>query len=98
MKCDERRTWTPVWQSVIAECQFHRGELTALRLDPVTLKHDGVAVAAANPYKLDGNPRLAEGKEAVEILERVQALSKDVGTRIDIRGNHAEVRRWAESA
>jgi hypothetical protein len=71
-----------VWQSVIAECGFRGGQLRSLRLDPVVLSKDGT---------LDGNPSLANGVEAKEILSRLQALSAKSGTRVDVKGGYAQI-------
>lgn len=84
--------YTPdaVWQSVVADCEFEGGALKTLWLDPITLKSDdGVG---EGHYKLHGNPRLAAGTEAREILERLASLSKDVGAEIEIVGSRARVR------
>jgi poly-gamma-glutamate capsule biosynthesis protein CapA/YwtB (metallophosphatase superfamily) len=81
---------TECWQSIIAGCEFEGGELRALRLEPITLKNDeGVG---EGQYKLHGNPRFAEGREAADILTRLQRLSKAVGTDIEIRGSSGRVR------
>lgn len=80
---------TAVWQSVIAECQFRRGQIASIRLDPIALKQDK---AAPGSYQLDGNPRLVKGAEATEILTRLQTLSQKVGTKIEIKGDYAEVK------
>ena len=78
-----------VWQCVIAECVFHGGSLRVLRLHPIVLNS---APAAATAPVLDGKPRLASGSVAREILGRLQSLSNPYGTKIEIRGNNAEVR------
>jgi len=83
-------TGAPCFQSVVADCEFDGGALTSLWLDPITLKSDtGVGEGG---YTLHGNPHLAEGQEAREILERLARLSKDVGTDIEIVGSRARVR------
>jgi len=83
-------TSAPVFQSVVADCQFDGSALTSLWLDPITLKSDtGVGEGG---YKLHGNPHVPEPAEAREILERLARLSKDVGTDIEIVGSRARVR------
>lgn len=74
----------PVWfESVIAECRFNpAGELKELLLHPIEL---GVAGRDAER----GIPRLAfddtaHGPQARRILERLQALSREFGTEIEI--------------
>jgi poly-gamma-glutamate synthesis protein (capsule biosynthesis protein) len=81
---------TPVWQSVIAHCEFDGGTVRSIALDPISLKSDR-GIGEGN-YMLHGNPRLAAGQEAMEILERLQALSKRVGTNITIAGGRGRVR------
>jgi poly-gamma-glutamate synthesis protein (capsule biosynthesis protein) len=49
-------TSAPVFQSVVADCQFDGSALTSLWLDPITLKSDtGVGEGG---YKLHGNPHV----------------------------------------
>ena len=77
------------FQSVVAFCEFTGGALTSLWLDPITLKSDeGVGEGG---YKLHGNPHLATGQEAREILDRLASLSKVLGTNIEIVGTRARV-------
>jgi poly-gamma-glutamate synthesis protein (capsule biosynthesis protein) len=83
-------TQTPVWQSVIAHCKFDRATVRSIALDPITLKSDR-GIGEGN-YMLHGNPRIAVGQEATEILERLQALSKGVGTDIAIASGRGRVR------
>jgi poly-gamma-glutamate synthesis protein (capsule biosynthesis protein) len=81
---------TECWQSVVAGCEFKGGELQALQLEPITLKSD--EGFGEGHYKLHGNPRFAEGREAADILTRLQRLSRAVGTDIEILGSSARVR------
>lgn len=74
----------PVWfESVVAECRFNAdGRLKALLLHPIELGVDGRDAER-------GIPRLAfdtaaNGRQARRILERLQALSAEFGTQIDI--------------
>ena len=78
------------WQSVIAHCEFDGREIRSLRVDPIILKSDR-GVGEGN-YLLHGNPILAGGKDAAEILERLRMRSHDVGTEIEIRGESGFVR------
>jgi poly-gamma-glutamate synthesis protein (capsule biosynthesis protein) len=81
---------TPVWQSVMARCEFDAGLVRSIELQPITLKSDqGVGEGS---YKLHGNPQLAEGAEAGEILERLQRLSRLVGTEVEIAGSTGRVK------
>ena len=81
---------TPVWQSVIARCSLDAGRVHSIDLDPITLKSD-VGLGEGG-YKLHGNPQLAEGAEAAEILERLRGLSRPLGTEIQITGTSGRVR------
>jgi poly-gamma-glutamate capsule biosynthesis protein CapA/YwtB (metallophosphatase superfamily) len=74
----------PVWfESVVAECRFHAdGRLKDLLLHPIELGFDGRDAER-------GIPRLAfdtadNDGQARRILERLQALSREFGTQIDI--------------
>ena len=78
-----------VWQSVIADCDFQDGRVSAIRLEPITLH---AAPPGASGYALHGNPRPVAGVEATEILERLKRLSKDVGTEVVVAGGKATVR------
>jgi poly-gamma-glutamate capsule biosynthesis protein CapA/YwtB (metallophosphatase superfamily) len=81
---------TPVWQSVIARCEFGDGEILSLEVDPITLQ-SGAGVGEGS-YRQHGNPQLADGTEALEILERLQLLSRKVGTEIAITGTTGRVK------
>ena len=64
----------------MAVSHYEDGELAEVRLYPTELGVDG-------PDSRLGIPRLAQSDKAQEILERVQRLSRDFGTTIDIEGN-----------
>jgi poly-gamma-glutamate capsule biosynthesis protein CapA/YwtB (metallophosphatase superfamily) len=81
---------TECWQSVIADCELEDGRLRALTLDPITLM--STPGRGESAQRLHGNPRLAEGQEAREILDRLARLSKPLGTTIDVTGTRAVVR------
>ena len=67
-------------ESVVALSHYTDGELAAVRLYPTELGADG-------PDSRLGIPRLAQPDKAHEILERMQRLSRDFGTTIDIEGS-----------
>ena len=77
------------WQSVVAECEFDGGRLRAITLAPITLTSD--PGRGEGRHVRHGNPRLAEGDEARAILERLQRLSKPLGTDVQISGDRATV-------
>jgi len=67
-------------ESVVAVSHYADGELAAVRLYPTELGAEG-------PDSRLGIPRLAQPDKAHEILERMQRLSRDFGTTIDIEGS-----------
>jgi poly-gamma-glutamate capsule biosynthesis protein CapA/YwtB (metallophosphatase superfamily) len=76
------------WQSVIADCRFADGKLTAMTLIPVQLNEQAVDGDA----ETRGRPSLARGAEAIAILDHLAALSAPFGTIIDRTGDTAAVR------
>jgi poly-gamma-glutamate capsule biosynthesis protein CapA/YwtB (metallophosphatase superfamily) len=80
---------TECWQSVVADCEFQGGRVTALRLRPITLKSDD---ATSDEARLHGNPRFADAAEAASILQRLRELSKPFGADVVISGQTATVR------
>ena len=67
-------------ESLVAISRFQNGELVEVRLYPTELGADG------SDSRL-GIPRIAPPEKAQEILQRMQRLSRDFGTSIDIQGN-----------
>jgi poly-gamma-glutamate synthesis protein (capsule biosynthesis protein) len=65
------------YQSVIAQCVFEHAAIKQIKLYPVELNQKAKLAHR-------GVPSLAQGKEATEILNRVQELSKHFGTVIKI--------------
>jgi len=63
----------------VAVSHYDDGELVAVRLYPIELGADG-------PDSRLGIPRLAPPDIAQRILERMQRLSRELGTQIDIEG------------
>ena len=66
-------------ESLVAVSHYEDGELTEVRLYPTELGADG-------PDSRLGIPRIAQPDKAREILERMQRLSREFGTTIDIEG------------
>jgi poly-gamma-glutamate synthesis protein (capsule biosynthesis protein) len=73
------------WQSAVAKCHFRSRELVAVRLHPIDL---GYGRGRAQR----GRPMLATGAVAAQIIERVQTLSSQYGTKI-VQENGAAVIR-----
>jgi hypothetical protein len=73
------------YQSYLATTRYDRGQLVEIRLYPTDLGWN-------RPSSSAGVPRLATGAMATEILTRVQALSKKLGTTVTIEGNVGVIR------
>jgi poly-gamma-glutamate synthesis protein (capsule biosynthesis protein) len=73
------------WQSFVPRLTFDGDAVAAVELFPITL-------GFLEPRHDRGTPRLARGEEARKILEKVAALSKPMGTEIDIEGEVGRVR------
>jgi poly-gamma-glutamate synthesis protein (capsule biosynthesis protein) len=77
-----------VWESAIVHCHYVSGTLAELEIVPVVLNE-----RAADPsirQQTRGRPRIAAGKDASRILQRVQALSLDLGNdQLVIEGERA---------
>ena len=69
----------------MAISHYDDGELTEVRLYPTELGADG-------PDSRLGIPRIAQSEKAQEILERMQRLSQDFGTTIEIEGDVGVIR------
>jgi hypothetical protein len=66
------------WESVVPICRFRGGnELEEIELVPISLGH-------GEPVYQRGRPRLAQNRQATEILERFRTLSSPFGTSVEI--------------
>lgn len=72
-------------ESLVAVSHYADGELAEVRLYPIEL-------GANEPDSRLGIPRLAQPEKAQEILQRMQRLSGDLGTTIDIEHNVGVIR------
>ncbi len=72
-------------ESLVAISHYEDGELTEVRLYPIELGFDG-------PDSRLGIPRMADVQHAEQILERVERLSDEWGTEIDIEGSVGIIR------
>ena len=72
-------------ESLVAISHYEDGELTEVRLYPTELGIDG-------PDSRLGIPRMADVQHAQQILERVERLSDEWGTEIDIEGSVGIIR------
>ncbi len=72
-------------ESMVAVTRYEDGQLADVRLYPTELGVD-------RPDSRLGIPRIAPPEIGRRILERVQRLSRELGTRIDIEGNVGVIR------
>jgi poly-gamma-glutamate synthesis protein (capsule biosynthesis protein) len=63
------------WQSVVAFWRYEAGRLSELRLYPITL-------GQGLPRPVRGRPRLADGGQAQQIIERIDRLSRPFGVKV----------------
>lgn len=87
------------WESAVAEVDFQGRVLRSITLRPIVLNNIGdgqpeVHNEYANNQYLDtrGLPSPATGSRATYILERLAELSKQFGTRFEIRGDTARIK------
>lgn len=86
------------WESVVARVQFRGRALQSITLVPIALNVLGEGQPDAhNPYTnnefLDtrGLPSAATGAKATYILERLAALSRPLGTRVEVSGGAGRI-------
>jgi poly-gamma-glutamate synthesis protein (capsule biosynthesis protein) len=72
------------WQSFVPRLTFEGDAVSQIELFPITLGFQ-------EPRHDRGTPKLARGDEARKILEKVAALSKPMGTAIDVDGDVGRV-------
>nr|WP_274636530.1 CapA family protein [Microbacterium bovistercoris] len=89
-------TW---WSSAVLNFRFDSGKLSEIELTPVELGRDVSReaplhrpVGGGETKLTDGRPYIAEGANAVAILERYQRLSSDLGTELTIEGGVGRIR------
>jgi poly-gamma-glutamate capsule biosynthesis protein CapA/YwtB (metallophosphatase superfamily) len=73
------------WESVVVSSEFRDGHLKELRLHPIDLGH-------GLPRSQRGRPVLAGAEVGTRVLERMQRLSKPLGTTISIQDGAGVVR------
>jgi hypothetical protein len=73
------------WEGALAEVIFDgQATLSEVRIVPVTLGYK-------QPRTKRGRPRLADPTDARRILERIQELSKSLGSNLEITGNTGRI-------
>lgn len=78
-----------VWQSAIVHLTYRGGKLVHIELVPVALNEIGDDPAEQDQTR--GRPRIADGREAQAILERMQQISAPYGTQFQIHGGYATI-------
>ena len=73
------------WQSVVAVCNYARGELREILLYPIDMGY-------GRPIPQRGRPLLAEGPMAQQTLTWLQEVSRPYGTEITIQGDVGVIR------
>lgn len=71
--------------SLIGECRYEGGRLVEIRLHPIDMGYNA-------PLSQQGIPRIPTPENAQRILEKVQRLSKPLGTTIAVEGNIGIIR------
>ncbi len=71
--------------------RYEDGDLVEVRIYPIELGYEG-------PNSRLGIPRLVDGALGREILETVQRLSRELGTRIEIEGDVGVIRVGVSAA
>jgi poly-gamma-glutamate synthesis protein (capsule biosynthesis protein) len=79
------------FDSMFGECKYQDGKLTEVILHPID---QGYALPQADR----GTPRAAHGEAAQRILQHVQDISKQFGTKIDIEGEVGVIHVAADTA
>ena len=67
------------WECFVPVCHFKQGQLASIDIIPTDLGY-------GQPRHRRGRAMWADGAQAAKILSRVTALSKDLGTRVEISG------------
>jgi poly-gamma-glutamate synthesis protein (capsule biosynthesis protein) len=87
------------WESVVANLQYQDKNLKSIELKPVVMNYYGDGQPdvhdplAANEFLFTrGLPSAATGAKANYILERVMEFSKPFGTKVEIKGETAQVK------
>lgn len=89
------------WESVVASVEFQKRNLQSIRFRPIVLNKLGQGQAdireeyANNIYNVffqtRGLPSLATGEKARYILERLAESSRPFGTKVEVKGDTAEI-------
>lgn len=66
-----------VWETAIVHCDYRQGRLDGLEFVPVLLNERSADPARHAQGR--GQPRIATGRDAIRVLTRLRALSRDLG-------------------
>jgi poly-gamma-glutamate capsule biosynthesis protein CapA/YwtB (metallophosphatase superfamily) len=93
-----------IWESVVAKVEFQGKNLQSISFQPIVLNKvgrgqpDNQDERANNLYlQTRGMPKQATGDQAHYILERLADLSRPFGTKIEVKGDTAEIKLEATS-
>ena len=86
------------WESVVPTLEFRGKQVQSIALRPIVLNFIGEGQPDAHdPYANNtfidtrGLPGPAKGEQATYILQRVAELSQPFGTKVDVKGDRAEI-------
>ena len=81
--------WWQALESILAVSRFEDGKLVEVLVYPIDLRYDRSEI---RPDARFGVPQIAPPELGRRILQRVQLLSKELGTEMTIEGNHGVIR------
>ena len=76
-------------EGIVGVSRYEDGELVEVLVYPIDLRYDG---GEPRPDPRFGIPQIASPERGTRILERVQRLSRELGTAITIEGNRGVIR------
>ena len=87
-----------IWESVIAHVEFQNKNLKSITFQPIVMNKIGQGQPDnQNPYannlflQTRGLPKLASGEQARYILERLADFSRAFATKVEVKGETAEI-------
>ncbi len=85
--------WWQALESIVGVSRYEDGELVEVLIYPIDLRYDGSEIRPDSQF---GIPQIAPPELGRQILERVQRLSRELGTEITIEGNRGVIRVAAD--
>jgi poly-gamma-glutamate synthesis protein (capsule biosynthesis protein) len=87
-----------IWESVVAHVEFQGKNLQSITFQPIVMNKIGQGQAdTQDPYannlylQTRGLPKLVTGEQARYILERMADSSRPFGTKVEVKGDTAEI-------